>query len=105
MKIQPLFPRPQTVSQQIAEIIRRGLADGVWRGVLPGEIELSRTLQVSRTTLRASLATLTAEGILSVSAGGRKRTVLVRPTGGSKRRASRLIVLLTAVSRSSLRAG
>jgi DNA-binding LacI/PurR family transcriptional regulator len=97
MKIQPLFPRPQTVSQQIAEIIRRGLADGVWRGVLPGEIELSRTLQVSRTTLRASLATLTAEGILSVSAGGRKRTVLVRPTGGSKRRASRLIVLLTAV--------
>ena len=97
MKIQPLFPRPQTVSQQIAEILRRGLDDGIWKCVLPGEIELSRTLQVSRMALRASLATLTAEGRLSVSGGGRKRTILVRPNGDSKRRASRLIVLLTAV--------
>ena len=97
MLAQPLLPSPQTLTQQVTQILRRGLDDGVWKDYLPGEVELSSTLRVSRMTLRASLAALTKEGLL-VASRGRKRRILIGSLGSGKKRAiNRPIIVLTAV--------
>jgi len=96
MKSTPLFPQPQTLAQQVTQILRRGLTEGRWKDFLPGEVELSRSLQVSRMTLRASLAALTTEGLFTASRGRKRR--IVRPTAARGIPAkNRLFVLLTAV--------
>ena len=81
------IPRRTSLVEQTAEILRQGLATGRWRGELPGELHLSETLQVSRSTLRAALDILHREGAFRVTRGRRRqlsplnvRTALPRST-------------------------
>ena len=47
---------------QTLEVVREGIAAGLWKNQLPGERELSRRLQVSRPTLRTALKLLDRVG-------------------------------------------
>ncbi len=62
----------KNLSQQTAErlytmiVVERRLAPGE---KLPNELELSRELGVSRTTLREAIRTLAAQGVLAIQRG------------------------------------
>lgn len=64
------LPQRTSLVEQVAQLLREDLLSGRWPDHLPGEHQLSDELQVSRSTLRASLATLQTEGLLQ---GGRGR--------------------------------
>lgn len=57
--------RPSLVAQTV-EILREGILAGRWRDSLPGERQLSASLQISRSTLRSALAIISGEKLLSV---------------------------------------
>ncbi|MDR2675821.1 MAG: substrate-binding domain-containing protein [Opitutaceae bacterium] len=59
----------QSISTQVANTIRGELNAGTWRGVLPGERQLSERLGVSRKTIRKALAMLRAEGVVRTERG------------------------------------
>ncbi|MEY4940648.1 MAG: hypothetical protein RIQ93_2383 [Verrucomicrobiota bacterium] len=69
------IPKRLTLVHQVEAILRDGIRTGQWGGHLPGEMELCRKLQVSRTTLRAAMLTLTRERWLRSSQGQRRRIV------------------------------
>lgn len=98
MELHTSLPQPLTLAEQVTGIIRQGMREGFWGEFLPGEVELSHTLHVSRMTLRASLATLKAEGLLAVSRG-RKSRILATP---EKHTPARPIVLLTRLPLESM---
>jgi len=54
----------RTVASQLAVQLRAELEKGTWRGWLPSERVLSRTLQASRNTVRAALEQLKSEGLV-----------------------------------------
>ena len=92
----PPLPQRMKLADQVCDILRDGIVQGLWSEFLPGEIELSSRLQVSRMTLRAALEVLAREEWVT-SSRGRRRRILWRRT---KRRAPRLnkrIVIVTAV--------
>ncbi|MDZ4288635.1 MAG: GntR family transcriptional regulator [Prosthecobacter sp.] len=95
MKTKHAIPQRSTLVQQVTVILRQGIRDNVWGAHLPGEVELSRSLQVSRMTLRAALETLTREGWLS-SSQGRRRQVMKKAVSRVTQTNNR-IVLLTDV--------
>jgi DNA-binding LacI/PurR family transcriptional regulator len=57
-------PTYQSISAQVANIIRDELNAGTWKAALPGERQLSERLGVSRKTIRKALAMLRAEGVI-----------------------------------------
>lgn len=57
-------PTYQSISTQVANIIRDELNAGTWKDALPGERQLSERLSVSRKTIRKALAMLRTEGII-----------------------------------------
>lgn len=61
----------QSLPTRVAEVLRRGFAEGRWRGHLPGERRLCVQLGVSRPTLRAALAQLRRKGLLKTAHGRR----------------------------------
>jgi DNA-binding LacI/PurR family transcriptional regulator len=63
----PALPRRHSLVAQTVESLCEGIRAGHWRTRLPGERELCRCLQVSRTTLRAALEDLQRKGWLQVS--------------------------------------
>jgi LacI family transcriptional regulator len=69
----------RTVASQLAVQLRAELTKGTWRGWLPSERVLSRTLQASRNTVRAALEQLKAEGLLAPVRGLGNRVI-----GGAK---------------------
>lgn len=98
---------PQRVSlvTQTCSILRDSLVGGEWAGCLPGELELSRRLQVSRVTLRAALARLQEEGHLAGGQGKRRRIIshesAVAPHAGKK---TERVLLLSPVPQAKLSA-
>jgi len=64
---------------QIAERLRRAIEDGTFRPgqALPGEAELNRRFGVSRTTSRAALDFLEAEGLISRRSG--RGSIVIEP--------------------------
>lgn len=66
-----LRPRTQQVADYLRGYIReRRLSAGAW---LPGEVEMSRTLGVSRPSVREASAALAAVGLIDVAPGRRPR--------------------------------
>ena len=80
-------PQRATLAAQVCDVLREAIRHGTWPDNLPGELELSRKLQVSRMTLRAALRMLTREGWVS-SSQGRRRRVLRRKTHSLPRETS-----------------
>lgn len=81
------------LSDAIIDEIRARIRDGVWQpGMkIPREIELSRELGISRTTLRTAMATLMAEGLLFRVTG---RGTFVQTPGNELPLARRLVSLV-----------
>jgi len=65
----------RTVASQLAAHLRAELKKGTWRGWLPSERVLSRTLQASRNTVRAALEQLKADGLIEPVRGLGNRVV------------------------------
>lgn len=60
---------------EVVACLRERLARGDWAGVLPGEMELARELQVGRNTIRAALAVLEKDGLIRTATGKRREVV------------------------------
>lgn len=58
--------------------LRLQLEAGEWATGLPGERILAQSLEVSRDTIRMTLARLEQDGIISTAQPGTKRTILIR---------------------------
>ena len=70
--------RRASVSDQAAAALRESIRQGVWSEILPGEHELARRLSISRPTVRAALARLAEDGIITIKKGCRTRVRPVR---------------------------
>ncbi len=90
----PILQRATLVAQ-VRDILRDAIQQGTWSEILPGEIELSRKLQVSRMTLRAALEVLAREGWVT-SSQGRRRHILKHRARYFRPQNNR-IVIVTAV--------
>ena len=65
--------RRASVADQAAAALRESIRRGAWGELLPGEHELARRLSVSRPTVRAALAHLAEDGIITIKKGCRTR--------------------------------
>lgn len=74
----------RTVASQIAAQLRAELGKGTWRGWLPSERVLSRTVQASRNTVRAALEQLKADGLIVPARGLGNRIVGTVKTSASQ---------------------
>lgn len=89
------IPQRLSLVAQTADILRREILSGEWKGLLPGEIPLCDRLQVSRITVRGALSILTREGLIEATQGQRRRIV---STGASpKPGPSRVVGVLSAL--------
>jgi DNA-binding LacI/PurR family transcriptional regulator len=91
-----LIPRRVSLVTQTLEALRAGIRSGEWSETLPGELPLSRRLQISRVTLRRALTTLAAEGWISGGQGSRRRVLRTPPCPAAL--PSRTVVLLSPQS-------
>lgn len=69
----PLPFRRRSLIEQAAQALRTAVAAGTLADPLPGEHTLAEQLGISRPTLRAALAMLAAEGLLTLARGRRTR--------------------------------
>ncbi len=65
--------RRASVADQAAAALRESIRQGAWGDLLPGEHELARRLSISRPTVRAALARLADDGIITIRKGCRTR--------------------------------
>lgn len=91
----PTLPRRFSLVHQTENILRDEIAAGRWNPRLPSEAELCRTLQVSRTTLRAALAMLTRQKWIRSSQG--KRRLVTRGMNPAAVTDVRRVTLITGV--------
>lgn len=64
-----------TITEQVAEHLRRELARGRWTGLMPGKHELAAELAVNNKTVEAALRQLEARGLLLSQGAGRRRAI------------------------------
>ena len=88
----PALHRPSLI-EHVASVLRERLGAGAFGTQLPGERELSQSLQVSRPTLRYALEILAKEGWFKAEPG-RRRSILIPPAARG-RNAARVIALLS----------
>lgn len=69
------IPTRKTLVVQVAEILQKAIASGEWTDYLPGERRLCEMLQVSRSTLHATMLLLKRQGVVETSHG--KQTWIV----------------------------
>lgn len=67
--------RHLSLAEQTAEVLARAIHDGKIMDLLPGEMELSAKLKVSRLTLRRAIAILERQKLLVIAKGKRTRVV------------------------------
>lgn len=89
-----ILPQLQTLSSQLAVILRREIARGAWGEWLPNERVLSQRLQVSRNTLRTALGELQQAGIIRAIHGSGNR-ILLRPESVEPTAAPRDLAVLS----------
>lgn len=70
--------RFSSVSEQVADHVREGLASGRWQKTMPGRSLLAQELGVSRKTVESALKSLEAEGLLQGRGPGRRRLIVLR---------------------------
>lgn len=85
--------RTLTIPEQLAEHLRREVAAGRLRGVMPGVLRLEQQTGVNRKTVEAALRLLEREGVLAAQGVGRRRRI-VQPEGRRTGNALRVAVLL-----------
>jgi DNA-binding LacI/PurR family transcriptional regulator len=64
-----------SVTEQVADHLREGLARGRWQKTMPGRSRLAQELGVSRKTVESALNNLEAEGLLLGRGPGRRRLI------------------------------
>lgn len=65
--------RRASIADQATVALRDSIRQGAWGDLLPGEHELARRLSISRPTVRAALARLADDGIVTIKKGCRTR--------------------------------
>ena len=88
------FPKRQSLSAQAAAVMRKSIADGLWRDYLPSERRLCELFHISRPTIRAAIHLLAKERLISVRQGCRNQ-VLARSRRPAADR-NRLVLIITA---------
>ncbi len=61
--------RPVSLTDQVADDLKSLIDNGEITGRLPSEVELAQLYDVSRVTIRRSIARLSGEGVLTVLHG------------------------------------
>ena len=69
------LPRRVSLVAQTQEILRDMILRGTWERWLPGELELTRRLRVSRITLRAALQELERAKLVKAGQGKRREII------------------------------
>jgi DNA-binding LacI/PurR family transcriptional regulator len=92
--------RPSLITHS-ADFLREALKRGDWTGQLPSERTLCARLRISRPTLRAVLAQLEREGVIS-SVENKRRQILAIPISGGGAVSSRVVALLTPVPQQAM---
>ena len=64
-----------TFTDQVAERLRQGMAEGRWRGTLPGRKRLAGELGCSPWTVEEAMQRLAKEGLLVSPGAGRRRQI------------------------------
>jgi len=88
-------PRRNSLVAQTVAALREEIERGVWHDVLPGELPLCRQLEVSRTTLRAALSKLEADGLLDCRQGARRKILHPSKKGAAWTSRSATVVMLS----------
>jgi len=66
------------LAEQVADVIKRRIAQGQWKEVMPSHRGLSTLLQVSRSTLESAFGILEGEGVIKIRS--KRRALIVRPS-------------------------
>lgn len=96
----PKIPDRPSLPVQAARIIRELIASGELHDLLPGERTLAAQLQIGRDTLRAALALLERDEVISRKEHGKRRRILSTPS--KSRTATRRIAFLSPKTLSEL---
>lgn len=91
-------PRRNSLVAQTVATLREEIERGVWHDVLPGELPLCRQLEVSRTTLRAALSKLEADGLLDSRQGARRKILHRSNTGNAWTSRNAKVLMLSPCS-------
>lgn len=83
---------------QTADILRQRILSGEWEALLPTEVQLKDRMQVGRNTVRAALAVLTKEGLISEGQSGSRREILKRENKGQSDSKTKVVAFLAPVS-------
>lgn len=71
----PVIPKRLSLVRQTADILKREISKHTWEQWLPSERVLSRSLKISRPTLRNALKLIQAEGVVEAVQGVGNRIV------------------------------
>ncbi|BCX46297.1 hypothetical protein HAHE_02050 [Haloferula helveola] len=74
-----------TISEQLAEHLRRELARGRWNGLMPGKHRIAKELGLNNKTVESAFIQLEKEGLLVSQGAGRRRLIQLPDYFGSKR--------------------
>jgi DNA-binding LacI/PurR family transcriptional regulator/DNA-binding transcriptional regulator YhcF (GntR family) len=80
-----------SITEQVVEHLRSGIASGRWSQTLPGRNQLAKELGVNPKTVEAAMQTLEQSGMILSQGAGRKR--LINPKLSHSPRAMRIAIL------------